>query len=236
MTADDVVRRHELTFLQQSIPEMARRAVPASTVRLASVIAPMSAGQCSVLVDGDSDPMIVTNATGAPLPPAARVVVLFYPPSGVMVLGLVAPTMLDQSWSQTVTGVPSHATTSNPVNGAWDLGNVDGLGWIYAGGGEMECVMPGWWDVSLYAQWSTDGGGTHRAAGLRIVGAGANFLNVSHQFSAPGGVPTVGYGLSSASTLGRRFAEGDRVEAIVRQDSGGLLDVELSLSLRWVGP
>lgn len=76
-----------LTALQRAIPGMAKRAVPVPTFRFGSVVEVRSSSELVVLVDGDTDPTVMNSAVGAPLTSRARVLVCYYPPSGVIVAG-----------------------------------------------------------------------------------------------------------------------------------------------------
>lgn len=232
--ANDPVHRHDLLYLQQQIPLMARRAVSVPTFRLGTVTHSSTNGQCDVIVDGDETATTMTCALGRPIPHEARVVVLFYPPNGVLATGLVTPVDLDQFWTFSP-AVNSDTNNSTLYNGAWALVTPRTNGWLDQGGGELECQVTGFWDVTLHVEWPTEGSGTHRAGGLRSVGAPGNFINNSHQFLTSALQPTTGYGLASCSRAIKLFMHGDRIEFLARQDSGQQLDPDVTVALRWIG-
>jgi len=81
------VTMETLLALQQSIPGVARRAVQVPTFRFGTVQSSFTSSELSVLVDGDTELTTVQSAIGAPLVPGGRVLVCYYPPQGVIVLG-----------------------------------------------------------------------------------------------------------------------------------------------------
>lgn len=82
-----------MRLIMQAVPDAARRAVATQTKRLGFVATTQQAGNdvVSILVDGDTTPTTIINATGQPLTAGQRVVVDFYPPHGALVSGIIGP-------------------------------------------------------------------------------------------------------------------------------------------------
>ena len=230
LTTEQIMR-----LIAQQVPAMARRSVPVPSTRLGSVAATSdpTVAYVEVLVDGDDSSISVLNATGVVLAQGQRVVVSFYPPHGAMVTGLLAPTSLaEQFWTTTYDVTSSTVTSTSSTS--WTSIGPAGVGW-HDSGGDLVCDVGGSWELDLQAQWSSSGVGTHRAAAMADAGS-VHRVDVSHQFTGPGGVPTTGYGLSSSGLDLHDALEADTLTGIARQDSGGDLAVRLVLRLRLLGP
>lgn len=224
-----------MRLIAQQVPAMARRAVPVPSTRLGSVAATSDpiVTYVEVLVDGDESSISVLNATGSVLAQGQRVVVSFYPPHGAMVSGVLLPvSRTEQFWTTTYDVATS--TTVDTDTPSWTSLGPAGVGW-HDSGGDLVNDVPGAWEIELQAQWATDGNGTHRAAAM-VDGAGVHKVNVSHQFTAPGGLPTAGFGLSSSGLGMVDVLAGETLTGVGRQDSGGDLSLLLVLRLRLLGP
>lgn len=221
-------------LLIAQVPAIAQRSVLVPTIRLGTVES-FDGYNAGVTLDGDPSPVTVQNAQGAGVWPGQRVVVEFYPPHGALVIGVLgtAPgTPGEQVWTA-AWEVPTSATVAAEVP-AWTIATPDGAGGWDDDGGDLVCVTPGWWDVDFFGTFETDGAGDHRAFGLEHNGV--NILNASEQFAAPGGGPTIGFGLAMTASSPFPFETGDVLTAEGRQNSGDDLDATLRLHLRWFAP
>ena len=227
-----------MRIVAAQVPDIARRSVEVPTVRIGTVdqTTDPSSTYVAVLMDGmDDQATAVLNGTGSVLLAGQRVSVLFYPPHGAMVVGVLAPVIVPEQIFSTLLTVPSAAVTTTSTEGlsTWTEETTTGGGWEADSGGRLVCRVAGLWQASLHSGWASRGAGTHRAAAVADA-SGTQRARISSQW--PGtlaGTPTAGFGLSSAGFgLPWTAAVDDTLVGVVRQDSGADLDVTLFCSLR----
>lgn len=218
-------------LLVAQVPDLARRSVPVPTKRLGTVES-FDGARASVTLDGDASPVTIQVAVPGGVWPGQRVVVDFYPPHGALISGVLSGSVIGELiWTSTVTVASNVAGSTSPA--AWVLGSPV-LGVWTDTAGVLTCQLDGWWAVGLHGTFATSGAGTVRAIMVQSSGVAVD-IAASEQFAAPGGTPTAGFGLALDAGTIVRFAAGDTLTTLARQDSGGNLDVDLRLHLRWVG-
>lgn len=226
-----------MRIVAAAVPDLARRSVDVPTVRIGTVdqTSDPSSTHVAVLMDGmDDQATSVLNGTGSVLFAGQRVSVLFYPPHGALVVGVLPPLLiLEQTWHTTYDVTSSGSVSTSPSS--WTLLTADGTGWADSGG-VLVCEVEGQWEGTVQAGWASNGTGTHRAAGLTLNGAGFAARS-SHQFAGGGGTPTSGYGLWGAGgPVPFDAAIDDQLGLVARHDASVALAVDVYVKLRLLGP
>lgn len=225
-----------MRLLAAQVPALARRAVQVPTKMLGTIEldAAPGANTIRVRIDGADAPIDVLNATGRALAAAQRVVVDFYPPHGAVVSGVLAPALALEQWFTTGAFSVAPSSTVSVAPSAWTEADTNGTGWDIDGD-ELVCRTAGVWTCALQAEWTSSGGGTHRAAAM-LDQDGVHRARTTHQFNAPGGTPTSGYGLSGGGFgMPYEVEVGDTLGGRARQNAAGDLSVTLMVHLRLVG-
>lgn len=223
-----------LRMLTDAVPDLARRSVETPVVRLGTVETFDGEGTATVTLDGDLYPVAVAVAVASGVFPAQRVAVLFYPPHGALVAGVLGSTPGEQVWTSSWTTPTDPLVSASPT--AWTHATPDGAGGFSDDAGTLVCEIPGWWNVNLSGAFASNGTGTHRAFGLRSTGTAPD-LNASAQFAGGAGVPTTGFGLSLSVANALPFEVGDVLSLESRQDATAAdLSTSARLHLRWISP
>lgn len=108
-----------------------------------------------VLVDGDVDPIEVPSICG-PVRTGDRVMVVFYPPSGAVVVGTISPPLWAPVWCQ-ISGVTTVAS-GGQENLATATEDYDPLGW-HSPSANTHRITPtiaGWYSAALLVVWPND--------------------------------------------------------------------------------